>query len=156
MWSTPSSIARRKTARAACGSLGGPKTPGPASCIAPKPMRLTGLSPRSDVVLMCHKLPRAARPNKKPGDHVTLTTRLRSEDSLAFDPLQPVRGRPPLDDEQRRRLIEVGVHDIRDLGAESIAARCVRPRGGDRPTGDLRLTWPLRLGALDRVDRRAV
>ena len=34
------------------GSRGGPNTPGPASCIAPKPMRLTGLSPRKDVVFM--------------------------------------------------------------------------------------------------------
>ena len=49
MWSTPSSIARRRTARAASGSRGGPKTPGPASCMAPKPMRLTGLSPRYEV-----------------------------------------------------------------------------------------------------------
>ena len=30
----------------ASGSRGGPKTPGPASCIAPKPMRLIGFSPR--------------------------------------------------------------------------------------------------------------
>src|SRR4051812_9462147 len=45
MWSTPSSIARRSTARAPSGSRGGPKTPGPASCIAPKPMRLTGWEP---------------------------------------------------------------------------------------------------------------
>src|SRR3954468_15704676 len=46
MWSTPSSTARRRTARAAAGSLGGPKTPGPASCIAPKPMRFTVKVPR--------------------------------------------------------------------------------------------------------------
>src|SRR3954453_9490893 len=52
MWSTPSSIARRRTARAAAGSRGGPKTPGPASCMAPKPMRWTGLSPRKEVVVM--------------------------------------------------------------------------------------------------------
>src|SRR4051794_26927144 len=52
MWSTPSSIARRSTARAASGSRGGPKTPGPASCIAPKPIRLTGLSPRKEVVFI--------------------------------------------------------------------------------------------------------
>src|SRR3954452_18857333 len=51
MWSTPSSIARRSTARAALGSRGGPKTPGPASCIAPKPMRLIGLSPRNVVFI---------------------------------------------------------------------------------------------------------
>src|SRR5450631_2993584 len=52
MGSTPSSIARRSTARAAAGSRGGPNTPGPASCIAPKPMRLIGLSPRNVVVFM--------------------------------------------------------------------------------------------------------
>src|SRR5256885_1953145 len=52
MWSTPSSIARRSTPRAPSGSRGGPKTPGPASCIAPKPMRLTGLSPMKDVLFM--------------------------------------------------------------------------------------------------------
>src|SRR5206468_2192570 len=46
MWSTPSSTARRSTARAASGSRGGPNTPGPASCIAPKPMRLTEWRPR--------------------------------------------------------------------------------------------------------------
>src|SRR4051795_3814986 len=49
MWSTPSSIARRSTARAPSGSRGGPKTPGPASCIAPKPMRLTVCGPSADV-----------------------------------------------------------------------------------------------------------
>src|SRR3954449_7905493 len=52
MWSTPSSTARRRTARAAAGSLGGPNTPGPASCIAPKPMRLIGLSPRKVVAFI--------------------------------------------------------------------------------------------------------
>src|SRR3954447_13613080 len=52
MWSTPSSTARRRTARAASGSRGAPKTPGPASCMAPKPMRRTGLSPRKEVVVM--------------------------------------------------------------------------------------------------------
>src|ERR687886_1245639 len=46
MWFTPSSTARRRTARAAAGSRGGPKTPGPASCIAPKPTRLTVNGPR--------------------------------------------------------------------------------------------------------------
>jgi hypothetical protein len=37
----PSSIASRSTAMAASRSLGGPKTPGPASCIAPYPTRVT-------------------------------------------------------------------------------------------------------------------
>src|SRR3954466_1823611 len=45
MWSTPSSMARRSTARAAAGSAGGPKTRAPASCIAPNPVRLTVWEP---------------------------------------------------------------------------------------------------------------
>src|SRR5215211_2913965 len=52
MWSTPSSTARRRTAIAASRSRGGPNTPGPASCIAPKPMRLTVLSPRVPVFVV--------------------------------------------------------------------------------------------------------
>src|SRR5918998_4530905 len=50
MWSTPSSTALRSTASAASRSRGGPKTPGPASCIAPNPMRPTGRRPNVDVV----------------------------------------------------------------------------------------------------------
>src|SRR5919197_4894749 len=66
MWSTPSSIARRNTARAASGSRGGPKTPGPASCIAPKPMRLTVWRPRFAVCFVvmhsgCARLERRTR-----------------------------------------------------------------------------------------------
>src|SRR4051794_37815332 len=38
-------MARRSTARAAAGSAGGPKTRGPASCIAPNPVRLTVCRP---------------------------------------------------------------------------------------------------------------
>src|SRR6476660_5649489 len=49
MWVTPRSTASRRTARAWSGSRGGPNTPGPASCMAPKPMRLMGLSPRKEV-----------------------------------------------------------------------------------------------------------
>ena len=74
MWSTPSSIARRRTARAASGSRGGPKTPGPASCIAPKPMRLTGLSPRNEVVVMAHTLRYRRAPDKRGIDPGTRTT----------------------------------------------------------------------------------
>src|SRR6185312_16724541 len=41
--------------------------------------------------------------------------------------------------------------------AEAVALRTLGGRfAGDRPSGDLRLARPLRLGALDRVDRRAV
>ena len=44
------------TARAAAGSRGGPMTPGPASCIAPKPMRPIGLLPRKEVLFTGHIL----------------------------------------------------------------------------------------------------
>src|SRR3954463_1948762 len=60
MWSTPSSIARRSTPRAAVGSRGGPNTPGPASCIAPKPMRLIGLSPKNVAESILVRLPARA------------------------------------------------------------------------------------------------
>src|SRR3954451_15617234 len=45
MWSTPRSTARRRTASAAWRSRGGPKTPGPASCMGPNPIRRTSGSP---------------------------------------------------------------------------------------------------------------
>src|SRR6478735_5912754 len=54
MWSTPSSTARRSTATASSWSRGGPKTPGPGSCIAPKPTRWTLKEPsakRSGVMI---------------------------------------------------------------------------------------------------------
>src|ERR1700761_8653272 len=41
MWLMPSSTTLRSTAMAASSSSGGPNTPGPASCIAPKPIRVT-------------------------------------------------------------------------------------------------------------------
>src|SRR4051794_21010275 len=52
MWSTPSSIARRSTLRAASRSAGGPKTLGPASCIAPNPIRLTVCLPSVAVLFV--------------------------------------------------------------------------------------------------------
>src|SRR5258707_13170407 len=45
-------MARRSTARASSRSDGGPKMPGPLSCIAPKPIRLIGLGPRNVVLFM--------------------------------------------------------------------------------------------------------
>ena len=45
MWSTPSSTARRRTASAPSRSRGGPNTPGPASCMAPNPIRPTSWLP---------------------------------------------------------------------------------------------------------------
>jgi hypothetical protein len=47
------------------------------------------------------------------------------------------------------------VHGVGDVGAEAVAPGAVRS-GGDRPSGDLRLPRPVRLGALDRVNRGAV
>src|SRR3954454_12280026 len=80
MWSTPSSTARRRTARAASGSLGAPNTRGPASCIAPKPMRLMGLSPRNDVLVMGHRVRLSLVADKKPADHVSATTSRGADD----------------------------------------------------------------------------
>jgi hypothetical protein len=66
MWSTPSSTARRSTASAASRSRGGPKTPGPASCIAPNPMWPIGRPPSVEIfdVVMpppCATVTRATR-----------------------------------------------------------------------------------------------
>src|SRR5215207_7941223 len=105
MWSTPSSIARRRTARAAAGSRGGPKTPGPASCIAPKPMRLIGLSPRNEVVVMTFTLRYSRAPDKRGIDPGTRTTthaprparRVPAPPSRAHEPGEPRAAgqRPP-------------------------------------------------------------
>ena len=49
------------------------------------------------------------------------------------------------------------MHEVGDVGVEVVAVRTFSDRrDGDRTTGDLRLAWPLRLGALDRVDSGAV
>ncbi len=49
------------------------------------------------------------------------------------------------------------MHDLGDVGVEAVAVRSFGDRpGSDRPAGDLRLARPLRLGALDRIDRGAV
>src|SRR5918999_376401 len=67
MWSTPSSTARRSTASAASRSRGGPKTPGPASCIAPNPTRPTGRPPNMNVVDVVMRQPCATvtRPTRR-------------------------------------------------------------------------------------------
>src|SRR5580765_4064308 len=49
MWFTPDATASRRTASAAARSFGGPNTPGPESCIAPNPRRLTCQSPSANV-----------------------------------------------------------------------------------------------------------
>src|SRR3954447_2249311 len=68
MWSTPSSMARRSTARAAAASAGGPKTPGPASCIAPNPTRLTVCGPRRAVCGMVGEPVTSESPGFGPAD----------------------------------------------------------------------------------------
>src|ERR1700683_151816 len=50
MWLTPDSTTRRRMATAVARSLGGPNTPGPGSCIAPKPIWRTGRPARWKVV----------------------------------------------------------------------------------------------------------
>src|SRR5215211_8048212 len=50
MWSTLRCTARRRTAIASSRSRGGPHTPEPGSCMAPKPMRWIGRPPRRNVV----------------------------------------------------------------------------------------------------------
>src|SRR3546814_14766313 len=82
------------------------------------------------------------------------TTLFRS--LAALDPPQPVRGRPPLDHEHRGLRVEVGVHDLGDVGAEAVTLGSAGGRAGqDRPPGDLRLARPGRLRAVDRVDRKS-
>src|SRR5438067_4706285 len=57
--------------------------------------------------------------------------------SLALDPSEPAGGRPPLDDEHRGLLVEVGVHDPGDVGVEAVAVRSFGDRSGrDRLAGD--------------------
>src|SRR6267142_3227954 len=47
---TPSSVARRRTASADAGSLGGPQIPSPVIRMAPNPRRLTVSSPPNETV----------------------------------------------------------------------------------------------------------
>src|SRR5271170_936522 len=48
MWSTPAATAARSTRSASPRSRGGPKTPSPASCIAPYPARRTRHGPSAN------------------------------------------------------------------------------------------------------------
>ena len=48
------------------------------------------------------------------------------------------------------------MHHQGDVGEETVAVLAFGERPGDGPSGYLGLAWPLRLGALDRVDRGAV
>src|SRR3954447_17255684 len=78
MWSTPSSTARRSTATAASRSSGAPITCGPASCMAPYPIRFTVRSPSwywpdrsAVVVVMVPSYPlRATQPSGGPGQQL--------------------------------------------------------------------------------------
>src|SRR5262249_53711360 len=84
-----------------------------------------------------------------------LTTRAASPQALlALDLSQPVRGRPPLNEEHRGLVVEAGGDDFRRVGVELAAVRSFGDRSGsDRATGDLRFARPLCLRSLDRVDR---
>src|SRR5918996_153845 len=101
MWSTPSSTTRRSTASAASRSRGGPKTPGPASCIAPNPMRPTGRPPNMDVVDVVIR-PRCAT--------VTRATRRASILGAA----------PPPSEARRAELAEFLKHRRALVGPESV------------------------------------
>src|SRR3954469_16544690 len=61
-------MARRSTARAAAASAGGPKTRGPASCIAPNPTRLTVCGPRRAVCGMVGEPVTSESPGFGPAD----------------------------------------------------------------------------------------
>ena len=54
--------------------------------------------------------------------------------SLPLDPSKPLGGRPPLDDEHRCLLVEVGVYYVGDVGAETVAVWSFGDRSArDRP-----------------------
>src|SRR6478735_6352558 len=65
MWLTPSSTARRSTRNASSRSRGGPRTPGPGSCMAPKPTRRTVRSARGKVSVIPSTLGAGVRSNAR-------------------------------------------------------------------------------------------
>src|SRR5207245_2362583 len=87
MWSTPSCTARRRTASASSRSRGGPNTRGPASCIAPKPIRLIVRSPRSKVpaALTARTLLRPVAAEQVVGLHPLLGDDRRAQRQLAAE-----------------------------------------------------------------------
>src|SRR5262249_28280598 len=102
MWVMPSSTASRSTATAASRSAGGPNTCGPASCIAPYPIRVTMRSPAranvppASVVAAMHtpsSLPRGAAgtsPSRLPATASALgDSRLRSSARNRQNPGDP-------------------------------------------------------------------
>src|SRR6478752_544342 len=87
MWSTPSSTARRSTRSASSRSRGGPMTPGPGSCMAPKPTRRTVRSARGKVSVIPSTLGVGVRSNARPpapSDAPTFDTRLRTTVAIAI------------------------------------------------------------------------
>lgn len=71
----------------------------------------------------------------------------------------PAVRRPPLDDQLRRRTIEMHKHHLCDVSDEHFTRRCTFTRDhsfGNRSTSDLRLTWPRPLVVLDWIDGRTV
>src|SRR5690606_8126120 len=111
MWVMPSSTTSRRTARAPSRSAGGPITPGPASCMAPYPNRVTvsppivQVPPGRVVVVVSMPMPRIvrgdARPTQVPG--VTGTGRdTRRGDPRGYrggrargEPARDLSARPP-------------------------------------------------------------
>src|SRR3954449_4471843 len=102
MWSTPSSTARRRTASAASRSRGGPNTPGPASCMAPNPIRRTSWS-ASLAVSVVWGMPRGCAT-------VGRVTRRASIVGLAPPPSQERRSE--LTDFLRNRRAQVTPQDV--------------------------------------------
>src|SRR6476469_3842856 len=105
MWLTPSPTARRSTACAPSRSRGGPNTPGPASCIAPKPMRLIGLSPSDVVALIGRSLCDLAEIEQLEAERLDLTQHAE-------------QGRPVLEPAGQHRLVALQVRHHRGKGGE--------------------------------------
>jgi hypothetical protein len=80
----------------------------------------------------------------------------RPQRSVAVDPSQPRARVSALDAELRGLLVEAGVHDLSNVGAEAVAVRSLDRPGRDHPTGDLGLARPLPLGPRDRANRGGV
>src|SRR5881394_2785734 len=92
MWSTPSSTARRTTAMASARSRGGPKAPGPGSCIAPNPTRRTDRPANRNLVSSAIKTRPGPVRYRQPGRY-----RRRIREHVAHRPLHVrPQGRPEL------------------------------------------------------------
>ena len=138
MWSTPSSTARRSTAIAASWSRGGPKTPGPGSCIAPKPMRWTDDVPRGKVSMPTN-VAEAWKGDARDG-HAGRPAAARATSARRCAPSSTTTGRPCAmkceglgDDELRSRSMPA-------VDADPARAGAAPGRGGAHlvPPGDRR------------------